>query len=261
MKKIFAILLSMAMIFGLAACGNSAGTTGTVSDSQKSDANVSAKEENNSQETDKKTENNSDSTEDPATQPEDNKNGTDTKSDTSTDKNSDKNTDTVSENAKKVLVVYYSATGNTKEVAEEIATQTKGELFELKPVEEYSDADLDYNDPESRVCKEHVTERLQDVELTETTTEAFQDADVVFLGYPIWWSQAAWPVNNFVKNNDFTGKTVIPFCTSASSDIGNSSSQLQKMAGTGVWQFGKRFSSNVSSDDVKNWVESLELDK
>lgn len=256
MKKILAILLSLVMIVGLAACGNSSGTADTTQDSQNSgsDASVSAKEENDGQAADKNTENNSDSTDDSVTQPED-KN-----QDTKTDASTDKSTDTAS-GAKKVLVVYYSATGNTKAVAEEIAAQTKGDLFELKPVEEYSDADLDYNDPESRVCKEHVTERLQDVELTETTPEALKDADVVFLGYPIWWSQAAWPVNNFVKNNDFTGKTVIPFCTSASSDIGNSSSQLQKMAGTGLWQFGKRFSSDVSSSDVKNWVESLELDK
>lgn len=158
-----------------------------------------------------------------------------------------------------VLVVYYSATGNTKSVAEKIAEQTNGELFELKPIEEYTQEDLNYNDSESRVCKEHDDENLQDVELTEVTPEGFDSAEVVFLGYPIWWGSAAWPVNNFVKNNDFTGKTVIPFCTSASSGIGESGNLLEEMAGTGNWQEGQRFRSGASEADVTEWVDSLKL--
>lgn len=158
-----------------------------------------------------------------------------------------------------VLVVYYSATGNTKAVAEKIAEQTNGELFELKPIEEYMQEDLNYNDSESRVCKEHDDESLQDVELTEVTPEGFDSAEVVFLGYPIWWGSAAWPVNNFVKNNDFTGKTVIPFCTSASSGIGESGNLLEEMAGTGNWQEGMRFSSNASDEKVQDWIKGLDL--
>lgn len=161
----------------------------------------------------------------------------------------------------KVLVVYYSATGNTKSVAEKIAAQTNGELFELKPVEEYTEEDLDYNDSESRVCKEHDDENLQDVELTEVTPEGFDSAEVVFLGYPVWWGSAAWPVNNFVKDNDFTGKTVIPFCTSASSGIGDSGNLLEEMAGTGEWKEGQRFSSNASDKEVQEWLDSLNLNK
>ncbi len=85
--------------------------------------------------------------------------------------------------------------------------------------------------------------------------------DTVFIGYPIWWCIAARPVNNFVKGNNFTGKTVIPFCTSSSSRIGDSGNLLQKMEGTGNWQEGQRFSSGASSSEVSNWVKSLKLSK
>ena len=93
----------------------------------------------------------------------------------------------------------------------------------------------------------------------EVTPESFSNANVVFLGYPIWWGEAAWPVNEFVKENDFTGKTVIPFCTSASSSLGDSGENLAEMAGTGEWQEGKRFSSGAAEEEIRNWVESLDL--
>lgn len=158
-----------------------------------------------------------------------------------------------------ILIAYYSATGNTKSAAEMIAKETGGELLELKPVEEYTDADLDYNDDSSRVCQEYADESLRDVELKEDTVENWEDIQTVYIGYPIWWGIAAWPVNQFVKNNDFTGKTVIPFCTSASSGIGDSGELLEEMEETGNWLDGERFSSNVSEDDVKTWLDSLEL--
>ena len=81
----------------------------------------------------------------------------------------------------------------------------------------------------------------------------------VLIGYPIWWGIAAWPVDGFVKANDFTGKTVIPFCTSSSSGLGDSGQLLQKMAGTGNWQEGKRFSSGASASEVQSWVKGLGL--
>lgn len=163
------------------------------------------------------------------------------------------------EKSSKVLVAYYSATGNTKAAAETIADAAGGELFELQPAEAYTTEDLDYNDPESRVCKEHEDPDLQDVKLEEVTPESFPNADVVFLGYPIWWGEAAWPVNEFVKENDFTGKTVIPFCTSASSSLGDSGENLAEMAGTGEWQEGKRFSSGAAEEEIRNWIGSLDL--
>ena len=80
-------------------------------------------------------------------------------------------------------------------------------------------------------------------------------------GYPIWWGIAAWPVDNFVKGNDFTGKTVIPFCTSSSSGLGDSGNLLEEMAGTGDWQEGHRFSSGASDADAADWVASLNLNE
>lgn len=157
----------------------------------------------------------------------------------------------------KILVVYYSATGSTKAVAETIADTTGGDLFEIQPKEPYTDDDLNWTDDNSRVSKEHEDESLRDVELTTTKVKNWDSYDTVFIGYPIWWAIAAWPVDNFVKDNDFSGKTVIPFCTSASSGIGESGQLLAKTAGTGEWQDGERFSSGVSDTDVTDWVKDL----
>ena len=158
-----------------------------------------------------------------------------------------------------VLVVYYSATGNTEGVANTIADITGGDLFELKPVEPYTDEDLNYSDENSRVSREHEDESLRNVELTSTTVDNWDSYDTVFIGYPIWWGIAAWPVDSFVENNDFTGKTVIPFCTSASSDIGDSGQLLADMAGTGDWQDGMRFRSSADEADVQEWIDGLGL--
>ena len=155
----------------------------------------------------------------------------------------------------KTLIVYFSATGNTK--AEAIAAATGGDLLELEPAEPYTSADLDYNNADSRVSREHDDETLRDVALKTTTVANWADYDTVYIGYPIWWGIAAWPVDTFVKANDFTGKTVIPFCTSGSSDIGESGTQLAALAGTGDWQTGKRFPSAVTQQEVADWVKSL----
>ena len=160
--------------------------------------------------------------------------------------------------AGKTLVVYYSATGNTENVANYIATATDGDLFELEPAEPYSDADLNWTDDNSRVVREHDDESLRDIELVADTVENWDSYDTVFIGFPIWWGIAAWPVNGFIEANDFTGKTVIPFCTSSSSGLGESGELLAEMAGTGDWQEGQRFRSDVSESDVTAWVESLE---
>ena len=156
------------------------------------------------------------------------------------------------------MVVYYSATGNTENVANYIATATDGDLFELEPAELYSDADLNWTDDNSRVVREHDDESLRDIELVADTVENWDSYDTVFIGYPIWWGIAAWPANGFIEANDFTGKTVIPFCTSSSSGLGESGELLAEMAGTGDWQEGQRFRSDVSESDVTAWVESLE---
>lgn len=156
-----------------------------------------------------------------------------------------------------VLVVYYSATGNTERVANSIAEATGGDLFEIEPTEPYTDDDLNWNDESSRVSREYEDESLRDVPLVNTTVDGWDDYDTVFIGYPIWWDIAAWPVDGFVEANDFSDKTVIPFATSASSGMGQSGELLADLAGTGDWQDGMRFSSGAGDDEVQEWVETL----
>lgn len=159
----------------------------------------------------------------------------------------------------KVLVVYYSASGNTKRVAEEIAEAADGDLFEITPTKPYTSDDLNWTNSDSRVSREHDDESLRDIALTRTTPANWDEYDTVFIGYPIWWGIAAWPVDNFVRDNNSTGKTVIPFATSASSGMGQSGSLLAEMAGTGDWQDGQRFSSGASSSTVRDWAAGLGL--
>ena len=159
------------------------------------------------------------------------------------------------------LVVYFSATGNTENAARAIAEQLDADLFEITPADPYTSADLNWNDPESRVSVEHAQKEagtLQPVPLANATPDNWSSYDTVFIGYPIWWFEAAWPVESFVQANDFTGKTVIPFCTSASSGIGNSGKLLAQAAGTDTWLDGQRFSSGVSESDIRSWLAALE---
>lgn len=158
---------------------------------------------------------------------------------------------------KNVLVVYYSATGSTKRVAEEIANNLNADIFELVPEEVYTSSDLNWNDSNSRVTREHNDESLRDVKLKNTKVDNWDSYDTVIISFPIWWGIAAWPVDNFVKENDFSGKTVIPVCTSASSGLGESGKLLSEMAGTGNWMTGYRFSSSASTDNIKTWTDSL----
>lgn len=168
--------------------------------------------------------------------------------------------DTTAESGK-TLVVYYSASGTTKRVATAIADAAGADLYEITPVEPYTSDDLNWNNSSSRVSREHDDESLRDFALTEITPADWDSYDTVLIGYPIWWGIAAWPVDNFVKGNDFTGKTVIPFCTSASSGLGDSGNLLEEMAGTGDWQEGHRFSSGASDADAADWVASLDLNE
>ena len=163
------------------------------------------------------------------------------------------------EEGSRVLVAYFSATGNTERVAGHIAEATGGDLFELTPSDPYTDEDLNWTDENSRVVYEYENPDARDTELTSYTPENWADYDVVFIGYPIWWYDAAWPVEGFVEENDFTGKTVIPFCTSSSSGLGKSGARLAELAGTGTWLEGQRFRSSASQEDVAAWVDSLNL--
>lgn len=158
-----------------------------------------------------------------------------------------------------VLVAYFSAIGNTEAAADYIADALGADTFEITPAEPYTSDDLNWSDEDSRVSREHEDPSLQTVELAETTPENWDSYDTVFIGYPIWWGVAAWPVSSFVEANDFTGKTVIPFCTSSSSGLGESGALLEQAAGTGEWLDGQRFRSSVSEADVADWVNGLGL--
>lgn len=170
---------------------------------------------------------------------------TDNNTNISEDQEGDKTVD------KKILVVYYSAQNHTKTVAEQIAEDLQAELFEIVPKEIYTAEDLDWTADDSRVNREHENEALRDIALTTTEVPNWSKYDTILLGYPIWWGIAAWPVDNFVKANDFNGKTVIPFCTSTSSGLGQSGELLAEMANGGNWLAGHRFSSNPSASDIQ----------
>ncbi len=159
----------------------------------------------------------------------------------------------------KTLVVYYSATGHTETIANEIAETLNADLFQLIPTEPYSDADLDWTDENSRVCYEHEHPEDRAVELEETAVDGWESYSTVFIGYPIWWGNASWVLDGFIAANDFTGKTVVPFCTSSSSGLGESGELLAEAAGTGDWLEGKRFPSSAEADEVAEWVSSLAL--
>ena len=225
MKKLTALLLSVVLVLSLAACGSANKPASSTTQPETSAP-----------------------TEQPATEP----------SESSSTAPAESEPETQPETGK-TLVIYYSASGNTARVAKDIAEAAGADLFEIVPTEVYANDDLDWTNPDSRVSREHDDESLRDVPLTTTEVPDWDSYDTVFIGYPIWWGIAAWPVDTFVKNNDFTGKTVIPFATSSSSGMGQSGSLLADMAGTGEWQEGQRFSSGVSSDDVQSWVNGLGL--
>ena len=220
MKKLTALLLSVVLVLGLAACGSA---NKPASSTTQPETSAPTEQPESSSTAPAESE--------PETQP---KTG-------------------------KTLVVYYSASGNTERVAKDIAEAAGADLFEIVPTEVYTSEDLNWTNSDSRVSREHDDESLRDVPLTNTEVPDWDSYDTVFIGYPIWWGIAAWPVDTFVKSNDFTGKTVIPFATSSSSGMGQSGSLLADMAGTGEWQEGQRFSSGVSSDDVQSWVNGLGL--
>ena len=156
----------------------------------------------------------------------------------------------------KTLVAYFSATGNTKAVAEKIASYTGGDIYEIVPSIPYTDEDLDYGDPSSRSSVEMDDDTARPeiagdpLDLTGYTT--------IYLGYPIWHGQAPRIMSTFVESYDFDGITIVPFCTSGSSGIGTSGSDLESLAGGGTWLEGERFSGAASESETGDWIESLQ---
>ncbi|MBF8970003.1 flavodoxin [Streptococcus sp. NLN76] len=157
----------------------------------------------------------------------------------------------------RVLVAYYSESGNTQEVAETIASETGGDLFRVELANPFTDEDLNWNDRESRIVREYENESERSSELQVSTPDNWADYDTVFIGYPMWWQQAAWPLQSFIRQNNFEGKTVIPFATSMSSEMGDSGQNLAALGNGGDWQEGRRFSSSGNNQAVMDWVREL----
>lgn len=160
-------------------------------------------------------------------------------------------------NAAKTLVVYYSASGTTAKAAKIIAENLGADIFEVKCAEPYTDADLDWTDPASRCCREHENPALRKVALAQTRVDGWENYETVFVGYPIWWGIAAWPLTSFVEANDFAGKTVIPFATAYSSGLG-ASGKLLAQSSRGKWLTGKRFySTRIRESEIRKWLVGL----
>lgn len=228
MKKIISVLLMITLCLSLVACGSE-------SKSQHEEPTTSVSGKENKEEA---------TTIETA--------GLET---TETGSESDESTATTETTGSKTLVAYFSATGNTKSIAESIADGLSADIYEIVPKEPYTDADLDYNDDNSRSTLEMNDSSARPA--ISGTIENFEQYDTIFLGYPIWWGDAPRIMDTFVESYDFTGKTVVPFCTSGGSGIGSSAANLEKLAGTGNWLDGQRFSAGESAKEVQDWAKQF----
>ena len=165
------------------------------------------------------------------------------------------NTTEPTKNISNTLVVYFSATNNTKIVADYIADTLNADTYQIIPEQQYTSEDLDWTENSSRVNAEHNDPDFRP-EIAGELPE-LSNYDTVFIGYPIWWGEAPNIVKTFVENVDFTGKTIIPFCTSSSSGIGSSGETLEALTSGANWLEGQRFSSRANETDVKDWISSL----
>ena len=157
----------------------------------------------------------------------------------------------------KKLVAYFSASGVTAKVAEKLAEAVGAGLYEIRPEVPYTNADLDWQNKKSRSsvemddksCRPQMADQSADV----------SGAEVVYIGFPVWWYREPSIIDTFLEAYDFSGKKIIPFCTSGSSGIGDTAKRMQEIVKNGVVLEGKRFPSNVSVNELKTWADSLEL--
>lgn len=162
-----------------------------------------------------------------------------------------------SEQGSRVLVAYFSATNTTAGVAKNIADGIGADIYEITPETPYTSADLNYNDKKSRSTVEMNNADARPA--IAGSVDNIEQYDVIFLGYPIWWGEAPRIIDTFLESYDFSGKTIVPFCTSASSGVGSSVSNIRKLAGNATWTDGHRFSGSDSADTIMKWVDSLGL--
>ena len=237
MKKIISRMLLAALIcFGLTACGSN----GTENSRQQEDSFANNETEKNRQDTE--------------TEAEDTE-STSEKTNEEEQIAEERVTEETASGQSGTLVVYFSCTGTTKGLAEAVANEWNADLYEIVPEEPYKSEDLDYNDDNSRSTKE--MEDSSSRPAISGSVENMEQYDRIILGYPIWWGEAPRIVSTFVESYDFSGKTIIPFCTSGGSGIGSSSDTLETLAGNGTWLEGKRFSGGESGEDV---IKSLGIE-
>ena len=223
MKRTISLFLTLALTLALAACGSPTGQTGSDSTPDK-DGSVSAPLETSSR-------------------PE---------SSTPTE-----NPETPGEDGGKILIAYFSATNNTEGIANHLDAILDADLYEIVPEMPYTSDDLNYNDSSSRSSRE-----MDDPDARPAisgSVENMEQYNVIFLGYPIWWGEAPRIINTFLESYDLSGKTIVPFCTSASSPMGSSATKLQDLADGATWLEGRRFSGGASEGDVQSWVDGLNL--
>lgn len=267
MKRIIPILMTVLMFAMLTACGSNSqpGTNSapavTEEDKEATDTPDAVQEEEESTGTpDAVQEETTDLTADAASEePETMNEGTteETAEDSSLSSEEASTAVTEAETAahSDVLVAFFSATGTTKGVAERIASVTGGNLYEILAAEPYSSDDLNYNDQSSRTTKEQNDKSVRpEIGSGDLSLEGFT---TVYLGFPIWWGEEPRILDTFVEKYNFEGITVIPFCTSGSSGIGRSGSNMEALAGTGTWLEGKRFDGDVTEEELQSWIEGL----
>lgn len=233
------------MMISLAACGNSSNQAGQPSAESSGADNVGDAETGETQE---------ESDMQGETREESDMRG---ENETLEESKAQEGSDVPEEQGSRILVAYFSATNTTKGVAEHIANGLAAELYEIVPEEPYTDADLDYNDDNSRSTIE-----MNDPDVRPAisgSVENMDQYDIVFLGYPIWWGEAPRIVSTFVESYDLSGKTIVPFCTSGGSGIGSSAANLEQLTSGATWLEGRRLNGGDSRDTVMEWVNGLGL--
>lgn len=236
MKKMISIIAAAALAFALTACGGSTQAATTDTQAAENSVPAAAQEQEETAEAAEQTAAEQEAAQETAAEPA-------SEAPAATD-HSD------------VLVVYFSATGTTEGVAERIANVTGADVYEILAAQPYTEADLNYNDNSSRSTTEQNDKSVrpeigsEDISLEGYTT--------IYLGFPIWWGEEPRILDTFVEKYNFDGITVIPFCTSGSSGIGRSGSNMEELAGSGTWLQGERFSGGVSEEELKSWIEGLQ---